>query len=359
MQIIGIMGSKGKTSTLYILENIFIKCYKNVGVIGDSGIRINKNKIPPKDNIMEMIHEMKEKGVDLLIIEISNMIPVRNISFDCIIFSNIYDEINNNSFFKDILDNSKAIILNGDDEEILHLINGIKETYIITFGLKNKNTITATSISLLNDRMAFVYYIQRGFKSFYNNEIIVQEIPLELNLMGYQHIYNSLAAVTAGIFFNVSNEQIFDGISKIKSLPDRLELFTEETHKRFFIDNSNDINSLKVIFDTVQYLTYQRIFFGIYVHNLKKLLFTSNYNELFEELKLNKVQSIHIVGHSTENIDQKQLKTFINSLSKHHIDVKHYGDSKAFVKNICKIAGLDDLTVWVGPRKCIVENMKK
>ncbi|MFZ7130795.1 MAG: Mur ligase family protein [Eubacteriales bacterium] len=356
MQKIGIMGTHGKTSILYILEALFCYCKKNVGIIGDYGVRINKNKISHRDRTMlELIIEMEENEIDFLIIELHDYHSVRDIPLDCIIFGNSSHDSINHDFYKEMMRLCKVIIVNGDDEEVLHIIKGLENAYIITYGLKNKNTITASSLSCMHDKMVFNYYIQRGFISFGENEIIVQEIPIELHLISYQHIYNSLAAITTGIFFDLYVDALFMGLKALTSIPNRLELLSSQRFS-ILIDNATKIVTLKVIFETLQYLAYKKMMLGIHAQNLKELLFSSNINELIEEFNSNHIGELNIIGQCHINIDKKLINTFSHELNKHHIAVNHYHYFHEYIEKVFFTLNSDDLFLWIGSRKMLTEN---
>ncbi len=94
-----------------------------------------------------------------------------------------------------------TLVVSADDARLLEASKGIKQK-ILTFGIQNKATITATDISM---------DIQRGLSFKLNYE--GNSIPLTLkNVLGNQHIYPIIAAATVGIARGISISKIIDAL---------------------------------------------------------------------------------------------------------------------------------------------------
>lgn len=140
----------------------------------------------------QIIKEIEQDitGLKLEIVPItSNSIEnIRNIKFDIVILYDKLDKLEGNmKCIRDILNNSKYLLLNGDvnmDNSILKDIN----VKIITFGLNQKSTITASSIG----ENEIIICIQRAFKNMESNIVEPQEVKRELKQNNIKSIYNSL-----------------------------------------------------------------------------------------------------------------------------------------------------------------------
>ena len=112
------------------------------------------------------------------------------------------------SFFRQSITRCKNIIINSDSDQSLRVIKGITNLYTITYGLNHKSTVTASTISAVQEKMQYNYYLQRGIVSHKGNEIMVQEVPVEVNLVGFQNIYNTLASITTAILYDLDIEDV-------------------------------------------------------------------------------------------------------------------------------------------------------
>jgi len=78
MNLIGITGTNGKTTTSYILESILKEGGRNVGVIGTINYRYKGKSFdaslttPESNDLMKILGEMRDAGVTDIILEVSS-----------------------------------------------------------------------------------------------------------------------------------------------------------------------------------------------------------------------------------------------------------------------------------------------
>ena len=97
--MIGITGTKGKTTTSWMIKNILEEDGKKVGVIGTMGVFINGkhyetvNTTPESYDIQRYLKEMVDSGVEYAVMEVSSQAlkvgRVENMTFDYGIFTNL------------------------------------------------------------------------------------------------------------------------------------------------------------------------------------------------------------------------------------------------------------------------------
>ncbi|MPW24696.1 hypothetical protein GC105_02660 [Alkalibaculum sp. M08DMB] len=352
MKIIGIIGTHGKTSILFILESLFSKCNKNVGVIGDLGVRINRNKLSINAD-HEAIKEMKRNNVEYLIIELHSVSHVENIFFDCIVFSDFNtcgDSLEDLTLYRNAINNSKSVILNSDSDKSLSVIKGISNLYIITYGLNNKNTVTASTIAIVQEKIQYNYYLQRGITTMTGKEVDVQEILVELNLIGYQNIYNTLAAITTGIIFDLNIEKMILGLGEINQIPNRLEI-KKNKDITLLIDLAKDSYSFKMFFETLQYLFYKDLYIVIAIENLEFLSCEATINDFIEDFPLIQGANICVVGKLTEKLlDKDSRKLFVEVIIRNKIKFVHYMTFNNYLSDYLPKLNKNDLIVWIGCR---------
>ncbi|GAJ14584.1 unnamed protein product, partial [marine sediment metagenome] len=78
LNLIGITGTNGKTTTSYLLETILMEAGREVGVIGTISYRFKEKSLgaslttPESTDLMRMMREMKDAGVTDIIVEVSS-----------------------------------------------------------------------------------------------------------------------------------------------------------------------------------------------------------------------------------------------------------------------------------------------
>lgn len=143
--------------------------------------------ISKNENIIEIEENLIKYGINeknIIIINEQNIANVCNVKFDILI---IYEEITTTNVLKDIINNTKYIILNNDFKNNLVLDNNY-EVYVITYGFNSKSTIMIIS----NENDEIILEIQREIEDLKKRKIDVQEIKFEKKL-SKKHIYEEIA----------------------------------------------------------------------------------------------------------------------------------------------------------------------
>lgn len=129
--------------------------------------------------------------LEVICIDYRSIENVKKIKFEILVIQDSLDKLKEKqNNIKEILKNSKYLLLNTDisiNEDIFKDIN----VKILTYGLKQKSTITTSSI---RERQIIVS-IQRAFKDIRGRVIEQQEIPAELIKNSTKDLYNSLIKI--------------------------------------------------------------------------------------------------------------------------------------------------------------------
>lgn len=154
--------------------------------------------IAKRREIQAIKKEIKEKNIEIIEITKESIKNVRNIVFEEIIFlQNINLEDNEYKYMKDIISNTKYLIINGDIEiDILKNIKIEKPIKLITFGFNSKSTITISSVK---DEKIIVC-LQRDIEKI-NGEILESQ-EKEIISKENKNIYNNLVVFIIKEFHN-------------------------------------------------------------------------------------------------------------------------------------------------------------
>ena len=102
-KLIGVTGTKGKTTTTYMIKEILEKAGKKVGLIGTIATYINGRKIqdsnrttPESLELQQIFSQMVEAGVEVVVMEVSSqslkLHRVNGCEFDIVVFTNFSED---------------------------------------------------------------------------------------------------------------------------------------------------------------------------------------------------------------------------------------------------------------------------
>ncbi len=238
LTVIGITGSKGKTTTTHMLADILRMAGRSVGTIGTNGVFFGNeghelaNTTPESDEVQLYLRQMVDAGCDTAVIEVSSQgmkqHRVDGFTFDYGVWMNIQtgDHVgpNEHETFEDymyckaqLLNHSKLGLVHIDDEyaeEFLKLVH----TETVFFGSSEKAVYRVTDIEKTFDEeeeqpgIAFrVYGLQTGRAQ--------GEEPLScgswINFPGEFNAVNALAAIAVADQLGVTPEKFNEALRKV------------------------------------------------------------------------------------------------------------------------------------------------
>lgn len=267
MKIIGITGTKGKTTTSFMLKSILEKQGKKVGLIGTIAVYIgdklikNSDRTTPESNkLQQILAKMYELGIEVVIMEVSSqslkLDRVAGMEFYAGIFTNLSEDHISKNEHKDmqeyfeakmkLFESCKYAFINADSIYTSKVLESIKTDEVQTYGIDNWCNLLAKDVTVTNT------YVDFRAKVKDRNERIKVSIP------GRFSVYNSLAAISVARLFDVTVEQIKEALENIK-VPGRSELVDNKEELKIMIDYAHTPASLKSILETVKTYTIGRV----------------------------------------------------------------------------------------------------
>ncbi len=251
LKLIGVTGTKGKTTTTHMIRDILLASGKKTGLIGTIYNTYGKVKedasrtTPLSLDIQKLLSEMVKTEMEYVVIEVSShalsLHRVDTLKFMIGVFTNLSQE---HLDFHETMDNyleaksklfkqSEFALINGDDIYAPKLLKMINCKYA-TYGLDNEVNITATDIRINAG------YVE--FKMYVNKMLQVIRVPIP----GRYTVYNALAAIGVCSFINCQMDAILLALGNIK-VPGRSE--TVDINKFFtvMIDYAHTPSSLEAI----------------------------------------------------------------------------------------------------------------
>lgn len=266
-KLIGITGTKGKTTTTFMTKKILEKAGKKVGLIGTIATYIGDKKLedsdrttPESNKLQEIFAKMVEEKVDAVVMEVSSqslkLHRVAGCDFDIGVFTNFSEDHISPKEHPDMQDyfNSKlklfkmckTAFINADDYHVAKLPKLLPEANITTYGIDNFCNMLAKDITITNS------YVDFKMKLGMKNERIKAGIP------GRFSVYNSLAAICVAEKLGASVEQIQEALLEVR-VPGRSELVDNKKELTIMIDYAHSPESLENILNAVKSYTRGRV----------------------------------------------------------------------------------------------------
>jgi UDP-N-acetylmuramoyl-L-alanyl-D-glutamate--2,6-diaminopimelate ligase len=260
LTVIGITGTKGKTTTTYMVQSILEHAHKKVGIIGTIGSMINgkvrptKNTTPESFELQKLMNEMVEAGCEYCVMEVSSqglmLNRVAGIDFDYGVFTNLSpDHIgpNEHTSFEHYMECKKMLmkmckvgIFNHDDEHYLDMIKD-STCQIVTYGIYKESDLNASNISLYHNNGSLGV-------SFDTTGII--NASFQTDIPGNFSVYNSMVAIMLCHFLNIEEEHIQSALKQVR-VRGRVEVIPYSQDFTVLIDYAHNAFSFKSILETI------------------------------------------------------------------------------------------------------------
>ena len=257
MKVVGVTGTKGKTTTTYLLEAILRAAGTAPGVIGTIEYRRPGWKVPaPRTtpeapDLQALLGEMLEAGVSHCVMEVSSHAleqkRVWGVGFDVAVFTNLsgehldyhpsmegYFEAKKKLFA--LNHKKRAAVVNMDDPWGQRLVAELPMT-TVTFGLEPAAIVRALKYVLseagIDAQVAYPGGVMR----------------LQSSLVGRHNLYNLLAAAAAALALNVAPADIVKGIAALAGVPGRFERVPNDRGLQVVVDYAHTDNALEHVLD--------------------------------------------------------------------------------------------------------------
>lgn len=263
LKLIGITGTKGKTTTAYMIRDILNASGKKTGMIGTiyntyGNVCIEASRTSPESlDLQKLLKDMVDAQMEYVVMEVSShslvLDRVYGLHFAIGIFTNLSQE---HLDFHGTMDNyllakSKLFemcdfaLVNGDDIHTPRLKKMIK-CKTATFGLDNAVNITASDVRINNNNVEFKMYVNKML------ETIVINIP------GRFTVYNALAAIGTCSLLGAQMDAILLALSNIK-VPGRSEIIDVQKTFTVMVDYAHNPSSLEAILSSIKKYVKGRI----------------------------------------------------------------------------------------------------
>lgn len=269
MIVIGVTGTKGKTTTANLIARIIDQAGYKVGLLSTVNFKIgdkewtnetNMGTLPPF-KLQKLLKEMAEAGCQYAVIETTSHAlaqdRVYGVDYAVAVFTNLsHDHLDYHKTFdsyreakgKMFANSPRLIVVNIDDKSAEYFLS-FKADQKITYGLEHKADVTAKKI--IHDSTAtstqFTLITSRG------------EVTIQTNLPGRFNVYNILAAVATTLQLGIGLPTIKTAVQNLKSVAGRMERVDVGQPFTTIVDYAHTPDSFEKIYETLRPVTKGRI----------------------------------------------------------------------------------------------------
>ena len=272
MTVIGVTGTKGKTSTANFIHSVLSAGGCKTGIISTANMRIGEKEMinsyhmtmPGRFTIQRLMAEMVKEGCKYCVVETTSegikQFRHTGVYYDIGVFTNLtpehlpshegsfekYKEAKGkmfaslNSFRKK--DVEKIIIANKDSKHADYFLQ-FKADKKITFSLEGNGDFNIEGVRETNEGVAF----KLNGKEF------------SISLPGKFNVYNAVPGIVIGRIAGIEDSLIMEGLSKIKVIPGRMERIEEGQDFTVFVDYAHEKESMTQALRAARAITKGRV----------------------------------------------------------------------------------------------------
>lgn len=260
LNIVGVTGTNGKTSTTYLLKGIYDHLKEKSGIIGTIGVLADEEKIkvdnttPEASDLQKYFAMMVKKDIKICFMEVSSHALELNrvdfVSLDVGIFTNLTrDHLDFHKTMENYYQAKKKLfhltkinnIINVDDPYGERLYKELKQEGIkaLSIGIDNEADIKASNLQTQINGTTFELNIEGIQKK------------VHVNTPGKFSVLNSLGALGAAYVLGANIDEVIEGLSTIKGVTGRFEMLENNLDCTIILDFAHTPDGLQKVMDTI------------------------------------------------------------------------------------------------------------
>jgi UDP-N-acetylmuramoyl-L-alanyl-D-glutamate--2,6-diaminopimelate ligase len=270
LQLVGVTGTNGKTTTTYLIDAALRACGYKVGLLGTIQYRVGDRlaeavrTTPEASDLQELFAEMVEAGCSHVVMEVSShslsLRRVHGSAFRVAVFTNLTrDHLDFHGdmdsyyaakrvLFDTLLRADGHAVINADDDRAEDL-RGASRGKVLTYSLRADSgaDLVARDVSLSLEGTRFTVRAGQA------------DLSVRTPLIGGFNVANVLAALGASLALGLPAEQALAGIASVAGVPGRLERVQAGQDFTVVVDYAHTDDALRNLLETVRELRPRRL----------------------------------------------------------------------------------------------------
>jgi UDP-N-acetylmuramoyl-L-alanyl-D-glutamate--2,6-diaminopimelate ligase len=267
MQVIGITGTNGKTTTAYVMAGIFEAVGIRCGLLGTVAYRVGTEDreatrtTPEAPDVQALLREMADSGCGACAMEVSShalsLHRVDDMTFAAGIFTNLTRD--HLDFHKDMdsyfqakrrlfamLPEDAPSVINLDDPRSAALLSAGGRP--ITYAVNREADVTPGPVTFSLDGLSFEIRTPAG------------NIRVRSKLVGRPNIYNILGAAAAATALGLPFDAIERGLASVTGVPGRFQIVSHGASEiTVVVDYAHTDDALRNLLETARPLARGRV----------------------------------------------------------------------------------------------------
>lgn len=277
MIVIGVTGTKGKSTTAYLIAKVLESAGYKVGLTTTVLFKIGerewsndlKQTMPGRFRLQKMLQQMVKAGCRYAVIETSSEGISQHrqvgIDYDIAVFTNLSPEHieSHGSFenyraaklslfkelphsFHKVIDGrpvKKIVVANSDDAEGAKFLGAAADDQW-AYGLHLDTPLLSDDVEVV-----FGEQVKTGESG---SEFAVNHVLFRLPLLGKFNVYNALAAISVGLSQQIDLGHMKTALEQVHELPGRMEEIRNDKGYRVFVDYAHEPASLEAVYQTIK-----------------------------------------------------------------------------------------------------------
>lgn len=267
LKVVGITGTKGKTTITYMIESILKAADFKPGVIGTISYRgpgldtTARRTTPEAPDLQRFMQNMVTHSATHCVMEVSShaleLERVTGIDFDVAVFTNLSGEhLDYHNTMERYFEAKKKLFYLPAQKKVTAVINAdnpwgqklIEDLHMgaITYGLDPRALVRAEEYSLSEDGIKLAIKHPAG------------KMKISSPLLGRPNLYNILAAVATALILKVPEAAISKGITSLHGIPGRFEKIPNSRGMHIFVDYAHNDDALRQLLETAKELAKEK-----------------------------------------------------------------------------------------------------
>jgi UDP-N-acetylmuramoyl-L-alanyl-D-glutamate--2,6-diaminopimelate ligase len=267
LKLLGVTGTKGKTTTSYLVKSVCEHAGYSCGLIGTTGNMIGEQRLkselttPDPVDMQRVLRQMVDAGVQVVSMEVSAhalaLRKVEDLEFEVAVYTNLSQD--HLDFFGDMEhyfeskrllftpEKARNAAFNADEDTTARITEGLHVPFV-RYGIREDCDVYARDIEISENGVSFVLNLH-GLHS----------VPVDLRMTGMFNVYNAMAAASVALILGIDLQTIKEGLEAVSSVPGRVEMLDTGTPYRMILDYSHSPDALENILRAVRVFTRGRL----------------------------------------------------------------------------------------------------